>query len=129
VISADNVKTMRYAINQLMPSGNYYAMHWSSYYLDLLGKRRFKQESYTDAESNEDAYLAASNVLLRAIEQESQYSIVSNSIFPAERQDRITVTNPLDGVSTDYVITTLDWTYELESGKSVQKTGLRIFSS
>lgn len=127
VIAANNVQSMRYAVNQLMPQGNYYAMHFAAYELDATGKRRFKTDSYTDAVSNEAAYLAASNVLTAAREQFNQYSMDSNAVWPAERQDRITVTNPLDGISQDYVITTIDWNYELQSGKSTQKTGLRNF--
>jgi hypothetical protein len=127
IIAANNVQSNRYTVNQLMPQGNYYAMRFAAYELDVAGRRRFKTDSYTDAVSNEAAYLAASNVLAAAREQFSQYSMDSNAVWPAERQDRITVVNPLDGTSQDYVITTLDWQYELQSGKSIQKTGLRNF--
>ena len=127
LLDASNLQTMRYSANELMPSGNYYAKRWAALELDRMGKRRFKQEQYTDADTNEAAYLAATNVLLRAREQAAQYTMGSIAVFSAEREDRITVTNPLDGISDDYIITTLDWRYNLENAESTQKAGLRLY--
>lgn len=127
VIDTSNIQSMRYAVNQLMPAGNYYAMRFAAYELDQLGKRRFKKETYTDAQSNEDAYLAASLVLQRAREMTQQYSLDSNAIWPAEREDRITVVNPLDGTSTDYIINNIEQRYDFETATTSQRLGLRIF--
>lgn len=127
VTSANRVTTSRYSVNQLLPQGDYYAMRFDAEELDNAGRRHFKKEDYTDAVSNESAYIAGSNALLHGKESVSQYSLSSQAVYPAEREDRITVVNPLDGVSQDYIISTIDWQYDFESALTTQKLGLRLF--
>lgn len=125
VWSANRTQSARYAVNELMPQGDYYAKRWSARELELIGRRRFRNENYTDAISNEEAYLAGAQVLLRAREMYRHYAMDSVAVWPAEREDRITVTNPIDGTSADYILHSLEWQSQL--GAATQRAELREF--
>ncbi len=105
VTQAGKVETARYANNQVSAQGGQYAMRFSADELDKQGKRRVAQLDFTSAFTNEDAYRDSDLVLQQAKERDSQYTI-DNFLadWALEREDRITVTNPLDGISSDYVV-------------------------
>jgi hypothetical protein len=126
--AAENIHTGRYEVNHLTPTGNYYATRFSALGLDRTGKRRYQQQNYTDAQSNEQAYLDGDLVLRRSRELASEYQMDSVAVWPAEREDVVTVTNPLDGTSADYILNDLDFEYSIEGVKSHQKAGLRVLA-
>lgn len=131
VTQAGKVETARYANNQVSAQGGQYAMRFSAEELDKQGKRRVAQLDFTSAFTNEDAYRDSDLVLQQAKEKDSQYTI-DNFLadFSLEREDRISVTNPLDGVSSDFVVNDIQVSPITISPKPtvVSKVGLRKFA-
>lgn len=118
--------TNRNAINQIQPTGNYWAERFAAKILDLVGWRRLKKYDYTDAFSNEDAYLAGKRQLLLAQQQSEPLTMnVPIANFAAENFDRIT--NSLDG--NDYIIDSISIDASLKESKAVVRLGLRRWIS
>lgn len=123
--ATENTHTGRYEVNQLTPSGNYYATRFNAAGLDRTGKRRYQVQQYTDAQSNEQAYLDGDLVLQRSQEHASTYTLEGTAVLATEREDRVNVVNPLDGVSADYLVTDIELSGSLNPSVSHAKLGVR----
>lgn len=128
LLHGNKVTTNRFALNAIIPAGNYYALRFAARELARIGRRLFRKVDYTDAFTNEAAYNAGALVVTRAEELASEYTATSPPVWPAEREDRITVVNTRDGVSADYVVNDLAWDYEIgQTPRIEQRAGLRSF--
>lgn len=128
LVAAEWDLTNRYSIGALIPQGDYYSLHMNAKELDRTGRRNYRQDDYTDAYTNEQAYLAATSVFKQMEELGEEYTLESPAVWAAEREDRITVTNPLDGHSNDFLIHSIDWSMEkLDKPYPKQKLTLRKY--
>jgi hypothetical protein len=123
---AQLVDSGRFAVSQLIPAGEYYALQWFAYELTRLGKRHFAKVDYTDAMSNEEALAQGKLVSQRAREMALQDSVtIMPADFALQREDRVTLTDPVANVTLDAIVN--DITFDGEIGKATMKIGVRQF--
>lgn len=122
MFGADKNETMRYALSQVRPTGNYYADRWRPRILDTDG-RWFDQRDVTDGRSDRDAYTASELQFRDAEEKQVTHSLSGLANYAAEREDVVQVTNPLDGTSGLVIINDIGFTVRKDS--ATQRLGLR----
>ena len=121
----------RYWRSHLRPQGTYYADLFDSVLLDQRG-RRFEYQNYSDAFTDAQAYADGATAIRKMRELGSQYLLVAAAVPAAEREDRVTITNPLDGVAADYILNDLTFDVNVNVDGTFtfdERVGLRAFIS
>lgn len=127
LITADKDETAQYVITRIVPQGARYAMRIDPVGLDEHGNW-FDQRDYTDAFTDQDAYLDGALELQVAQEKGLEQAIQHRPVYATEREDIHTLTNPEDDtVDAEYIVNDIGWTYTPSntSQQAVQRIGYR----
>lgn len=116
----------QYVVSEVDPQGNYYARRVDGAILATEG-RWYDQVDYTNARTDRDAYADAAAIFRSVAEKSDQYSLETAANFAIEREDRITIVNPRDGTSGDYVVNDIKFAFpQISSGQILPKQTLGL---
>lgn len=124
ILQSSKTETGRYQVSEVDPQGNYYAKRFSGKVLDTDG-RIYREEDFTDARSDNDAYVAAESVFIDAKEKQVVPTMQTIANYAAEREDKIDVINPMDKTGDTFIVNSLTFTGDVS--KSEQETGVRVY--
>lgn len=131
LLEATKTDSDHYWASHLQPEGERFADRFDGVLIDSDG-RRFRTEDYSDAYTDEQAYDDAANPLRLMRERGLQYTIKVPANPALEREDVITITNPLDGTTSGvFIINDIGVNYALGENdfEFDMSLGLRSFIS
>ncbi len=126
--SGTKVSSNRYWYSHLRPFGDYNADRYSAYLLDQEGTR-FGQQDYTDVRSDRSAYHAAAYPIRTFREVTDGYEFVASANPGIQREDKITITNALDGTNDTYIVDAVRMDYTANPPKFDMTVTCRKFIS
>ena len=124
MFGTDKSESARYVVSEIVPTGNYYATRFDPESLSSDGLW-MEQRDVTDGRSDKDAYTASELEFMDSKEKQNPYNLDGLANYAAEREDVITVVNPLDGTNGTYIIN--DLTFSQNKSVASQRLGLRKF--
>ncbi len=126
--SGTKVSSNRYWYSHIRPFGDYNADRYSAYLLDQEGTR-FGQQDYTDVRSDRSAYHAAAYPIRTFREVTDGYEFVAGANPGIQREDKITITNALDGTNDTYIVDAVRMDYTANPPKFDMTVTCRKFIS
>lgn len=124
MFAADRSQSARFALSQIIPTGNYYAVRWNPAELAKHG-RWYDERDVTNAVSDGDAYIASALPFRDAQEKELGHSITGLANFAQWREDVVFLLNPLNHTSGDVIVN--DISFHGTNDESTQMLNFRTY--